>query len=166
MHIAAGAAPTGDSRWRPDAARARLSGAPVNAGRGRQPSNRPRATREELPTTGVKGPGDAKASTIMRVQTPSPTAGVRIEIRTKVRMNVQSVDGSSCWACSSSRCWPPGVARTSRCLGRPAIDLRRRVSVEREGASMEYRLLHLMGDVERPTLAVIQSASSFQPLPG
>ncbi len=31
---------------------------------------------------------------------------------------------------------------------------------------MEYRLLHLMGDVERPTLAVIQSASSFQPLPG
>jgi hypothetical protein len=29
---------------------------------------------------------------------------------------------------------------------------------------MEYRLLHLMGDVERPTLAVIRSARSFQPL--
>jgi len=29
---------------------------------------------------------------------------------------------------------------------------------------MEYRLVQLMGHVERPTLAVIRSASSFQPL--
>lgn len=29
---------------------------------------------------------------------------------------------------------------------------------------MEYRLMQLMGDVERPTLAVIRSASSFQSL--
>ena len=29
---------------------------------------------------------------------------------------------------------------------------------------MEYRLLQLIGNVERPNLAVIRSASSFQPL--